>query len=174
MNPLPYLQTERHFRRYEAYLREITEKWPQLSVFTPAPPVASTETLSSRIRIAIKSLRNNQWDTTWAGTKFVQICDEIVVSTTAQLGKVVCGPFDLVRKQVPLGQIITPYDSTTVDLVKINLINPDDELLHAVIVLHHHQLLIEPSTITTTQDLRALEQKYDISVQKDEDVYTIL
>lgn len=175
-NSLPYLQTERHFRLYERYLRELTERWPQLSVFTPQPPVASTETLSTRIRIAIKSLRNNQWPIAWNMVKFIQICDEVVVSTNAQPGKVVCGPYDLVRKLTPPNKVMRAQDvdHDIEDLAKINLVNPSEELIHAVVVLHHHQLLLQPSTIQTTFDIKSLEQKYDISVTKDGDTYTIL
>jgi hypothetical protein len=60
------------------------------------------------------------------------------------------------------------------DSVKINLINPSEELIHAVVILHHHQLLLQPSTIQTMVDVKSLEQEYDISVTKDGDTYTIL
>jgi hypothetical protein len=108
--------------------------------------------------------------------KFIQICDEVVVSTNAQPGKVVCGPYDLVRKLTPLNKVMWPQDVDhgVEDSVKINLINPSEELIHAVVILHHHQLLLQPSTIQTMVDVKSLEQEYDISVTKDGDTYTIL
>jgi len=172
---LPYLESERHFRKYEYYIKTIVDKWPQLCVFTPVAPVASVETLSTRIRIAIKSLRANQWTVTdFNFAKFIQICDEITVSTRANPGKVTCGPEDLVRKAVPLGVKVEEQELPPSPSIRINLINPSDDLITAVMVLHHHQLLIEPSTIKCDADLRTYQELYDVSVTKEGDVYTIL
>ena len=177
---LPYLESERHFRRYERYLEVIVNMWPMVAVFTPEPPVASVETLSSRIRIARDSLRNNQWQVRLNMAKFMQICDEITVSTNAQPGKVVCGPADLLRKMVPLGTKVTSVNETGVPATHehnfpatIKLVNPSQELIHAVIILHHHQLLIEPTTIQCIDDVVKLAENYDVSVLKDNDIYII-
>ena len=170
---LPYLKSERHFRRYESFLRTITENWPAVSIFTPQAPILSTETLSSRIRIARESLRNNQWDITWNLAKFIQICDEIVVSTTANEGKVTCGPYDLIRKATPLTLPVETIDAGIT--TKINLVDPPFNLIEAVLVMHHHQLFIEPSVITTKGlDVKMLGEMYDVSITKEGDVYTIL
>src|SRR5260221_5319459 len=159
---LPYLQSERDFRRYEPFVRKVVEPWPLVTAFTPEPPVASVETLSSRIRIAIKSLRDNQWTIDWNMAKFIQICDEIVVSTTTQSGKVTCGPHDLIRKATALDVSVEKQD--TVVSTKINLIEPHEELIAAVFVMHHHQIFIEPSTIKTPINLVIAAAKYDVSI----------
>ena len=172
MNDIPYLESERHFRRYESFVKQIVLNWPQVTVFTPTPPIASTETLSSRIRMAIKSLRDHQWAIDWGYDKFIQCCDEIVVSLTVQQGKVVCGPFDLVRKATPLGTPIACVDTQLVP--KIDLINPPEELIHAIVVFHHHRLLTEPSRITTQKNMEVWIRRYDVSVNKEGDTYTIL
>lgn len=178
MSQLPYLQSERHFRRYEPYIAEIVRAWPQLAILEPKPPISSVETLASRVRICIKALRDNfksdesSWDFS-NPSKFIQICDEIVTSTTAIPGRVVCGPEDLVRKQVPLGVQVQP--EITQVIPKVQLMNCTDlELIKAVIVLHHHKLLCEPSIVQTTLAVDRLAESYDVAVEKNGDMFTIL
>jgi hypothetical protein len=175
---LPYLQSERHFRKYEKYIQQIVESWPNVIVFTPTPPVASVETLSSRIRITIDSLRNNHWGVDWDFSKFFQICDEIYVSLKTNPGRVTCGPETSVRGLSPIGRKLEfelqAVSSTHQPVPKINLINPSNELILAVVIMHHHRLLVEPSTIQCGDDLRLWETRYDVSITKDGDIYTIL
>lgn len=177
----PYLKSERHFRRYEPYLKAIVTQWPNLVVFTPQPPVCSVETLASRIRICIKALHDaiqgeGEWDCSFDLMRFVQIADEIVVSTTAQAGKVVCGPEDKIRKQVPLGvQIEPPIEQV---IPQVHLVNPDEDLFMAVIVFHHNKLLTEPSTVEITDerliDINNLMRSYDVAIEKSGNIYTII
>jgi hypothetical protein len=169
---LPYLDSERHFRLYEDHIKCIVQAWPQIVTFDLKPPVLSPDTLASRLRICIKSLRNHQWTVSWDFAKFIQICDEIVISVSARPGKVVCGPYDIIRKIVPL---TSPVESVTTGVITpINIANPNEDVIHAILLLHHHQLLIEPSTITSSIDLQVFNDRYDVSITKDGNVYTIL
>jgi hypothetical protein len=170
MTELPYLQSERHFHLYEDYIAKIVTNWPQLTVFPKER--LSVETLSTRIRICMKSLVDNQWATKIPFDKFIQIEDDIVVSTTANPGCVTCGPYDLVRKKVPLGSQVEP--SVTQLMPKVNLIDPPEDLIKAVVVLHHHRLLMEPSVIKTTKPILYLQELYDVVIQDADGTYTIL
>ena len=179
-----YLKSERHFRLYEAYLRQIVDVWPAVSTFEPKPPVASTATLETRIRICKNALKehlsHDLGNGAWAlgdfpVQKFLEIVDEIVVSSNAVPGKVVCGPDDLVRKRTANGFSAVDIEHVqsvpTIDLDKPNL-----DLVVAVIVLHHYRLLTEPSVLSTGFDIAAIitEHHYDVAVEKDGDKYTIL
>jgi len=175
----PYLSSERHFRRYEQYIKTIVDSWPRSVTFTPQPPVCSVETLASRIRICIKAFRDNmqsslvEWKVSFSSAIFLQICDEIVVSTTAQPGKVVCGPAALVRKTVPLGVAVEPIVTQTIP--KVNLVDPPTDLIRAILVLHHHKFLSEPSTIHTKQPIEPLADGLDVAIDLIEpNVYTVL
>lgn len=174
---LPYLQSERHFKLYENYIFRIVNNWPNITTFKPEPPHSSVETLSTRIRMCMKSLRNNQWDTMIPFGKFIQIVDEIVVSTAANPGCVTCGPMDSLRKKVPLG---TPVETEITQVVPlVNLTNPEQDLLKAVLVLHHHRLLSEPSKVRITTPtgqsyLTTMAQIYDVSVEQEGEEFTIL
>src|ERR1017187_5739002 len=129
---VPYLESESHFRRYEKYIIDIVRAWPNTVTFTPLAPVASIETLSSRIRICIKALRNNQFPVSWDFAKFIQICDEIIVSTKATPGKVVCGPYDKLRKIVPLDTKIE-VDPISSASPTINITDPSVDLITSII-----------------------------------------
>lgn len=175
----PYLQSERHFRRYEPYIEEIVRQWPLPCIFTPKPPVCSIETLASRLRICIKALDSNiasgdrMWDVGFPVNKFVQISDEITVSTTAMPGKVVVGPMKSIRKLTPLGVQVEP--EITQVIPKVHLVEPSDELIKAVIVLHHHRLLTEPSVIqVTARNMNWEAEGYDVAIEKNGDTYTII
>jgi hypothetical protein len=182
--PQPYLTSERHFRLYESYLQEIVKAWPNPSIFTPKPPVASVETLSSRIRICNQALVSNiqsnepRWSTTIDTMKFLLITDELVVSITAVPGKVCCGPIDAVKALgVPVG---VPCETIVEQrMPKINLVEPSEELLLAVLVFHHCRMLNEPSIIVVSEPLLQATiidfvGSHDIAVTKNDNVYTIL
>lgn len=175
-----YLYSERHFRLYESYLKTIVDSWPEVSIFTPRPPVASVETLSSRIRMAREALRANiqsnepLWETSIDKQKFLLMCDEFVVSTTIKPGKVVCGPVDKVRA---MGLNIGPIEAVVEQVIpKVNLDHPSEELLYAVLTLHHYRLLSEPSIVVTdlTSVIQDFASSHDIAVQRNGDTFTIL
>lgn len=166
----PYLKSERHFRLYEHYVKTIVDSWPQQSIFTPSAPVASTETLASRIRICIGALLDNiqdndeLWQVSFSVTKFIQIADQIVVSNTAIPGRVVCGPRDVLRRRTPLGVQVEP--TITQVIPRVNLVACDNkELIHAIVVLHHHRLLSEPSTIETPFSLEDYAETHDVALE---------
>lgn len=171
---LPYRYSERHFRRYEPSIAVIVRQWPMVTVLDPSP--LALETFSCRLRDAIKSMRDNQWSSKDISTmKFVQIVDEITISTVAHPGKVSVGPYDVLRKLVPVGKPIEPNPESLGQAVPIiNLVDPDKELIEAVLVLHHHRILVEPSVLTTKRfDVVEESSRFDIVVEKDGDRYTI-
>jgi len=179
----PYLYSERHFRLYEDYLNVIVDSWPKPVHFTPKPPVNSTETLSSRIRLVKDALRKNiqgnepLWKTKINVAKFMQIVDEIVVATSAQEGKVSCGPADMIRRDPSHSpSFVQQAQAQEVVEQKIDVLDPDEKLVEAICRLHHHRLLLEPSVVRfanikdevfTVNILRALKgSEFDVSVEE--------
>lgn len=170
---LPYRFSERHFRRYENILKTITIMWPVPTIIDPVCPDGrrlSLETYSCRLRDAKKSLRDNQWDSTVPLIKFMQIVDEIEVSIIPGTGKIGAGPYGALRKLIPAGTPVEQEEPSQ-PVPRINLINPDVELIRAVLLMHHHRIFVEPSTITTTTPISA--EGLDIEVTKNGNVYTI-
>ena len=182
-----YLKSERHFRLYEPYLRQIVEAWPAVVTFEPKAPVASTATLETRIRICKNALKEhlshdlgNDASSLWLlgdfpVQKFLNVVDEIVVSSNAVPGKVVCGPEDLVRKRTASGFAAVDIAHDQV-VPQIDLDKPELDLVMAVIVLHHYRLLTEPSRLRTGFDIQAIinDHHYDVAIEKEGDKYTIL
>jgi len=153
----------------------IVEKWPTLVAFDPTP--LSVETFSCRLRDAIRSHRQNQWPSTFVPlAKFLQIVDEITVSTSHTTGKVVVGPEELLRKAVPLStEAFVPELEQVVPVV--HLTDPPEELWQAVLVMHHHRILTEPSRIDFTvvpENFGSEVAKYDVEWSRDGSSFTIL
>lgn len=172
---LPYLESERHFRRYEPYLAQIVKAWPETTVFEPKPPHASVETLSTRIRMARDSLRNSQWPTAIPMAKFLTICDEIVVSTKSVPGCVACGErTTLFKKNREVFPSVLDEKSETQVIPVINLVDPDDELINWVLCGHSRRLLSSPSKIKTKKDLSWATNSYDVGVSQEGEVWTIV
>ena len=176
-NDLPYRLSERHFRRYEPIIKAIVTAWPLPTICDPVLATGqrlSMETYSCRLRDAIKSLDQNQWSSDINIMKFVQIVDDIVVSTVAHAGKVSVGPYESVRKLTPAGEKVeigSALHSPSQAVPKINLNNPDPELIRAVLLMHHHRIFVEPSTITTHIPISG--EGLDIEVDKKDNTYTI-
>lgn len=173
MPELTYRYSERHFKRYEAHIATIVRQWPAVSVFDPT--TLSLETFSCRLRDAMKSLHDNQWTSSVDAMKFVQIADDITVSTSSHPGKVAVGPRDKLRKLVPLGRSVEAEPAPqTLTVPAINLINPPVDTIIATLVFHRDRILVEPSVIETPEDLIALGGGYDVEIEKTaENKYTI-
>lgn len=168
-----YLKSAAHFHHYESYVARVVQNWPLLSVFKPEGQ--STESLAFHIRQAVEALRNQHHDSMVPFAKFIQLCDELVI-TTGVAGVVVCGPESLVRKQVPTGDL---EPCITQVVPKINLFYPEHDLVKAVILMHSVRQLSEPSRITTGDDnyLRQMCDIYGVTLSQDpvnQLVYTIL
>jgi hypothetical protein len=181
MAPMSYLLSERHFRNNEDYLRIIVDTFPLLSVFVPPPTITQPDILARNIRYAARSLLTNQWPTSSINfAKFLQIWDDVSVSTTVHKGKVTCGPQEKLRELMAKNE--NPKQEVDVDegptqiVPKIRLIDPPLDLLQAVLTLHHYRYLTEPSEIQTTLNLEAFlaNSKLDLAIDKSGDVYTVL
>jgi hypothetical protein len=177
-----YYGSRRHFELYEPYLVAIVNNWPTLSTFSPTGKVKSVETLVSRIRMAKTALRNNQWtDTKVNLPKFIQICDEIVVTARAIPGKVVAGPEDLVRKKTPTtvkSETVESQDREEANEAKdgLRLTEPTEAVIRALLVLHHAQVIVMPSTIVTDieVDVIAGADGLDVAVMREGNVWTVM
>ncbi len=167
---LPYLESERHFRLYESYLFRIVQAWPGVIVFEPKPPHASVETLSTRIRMASKSLRDHQWPSGIPMAKFLLMCDEFVVSTKTVPGRVACGPREaLLKRNREVVPSVLDEKAELQQIPVINLVDPDDKTILWVFQGHDFRFLISPSHIQTTKDLHALAAGFDVAVQKEDE-----
>jgi hypothetical protein len=168
---LPHRFREASFRRYEHAIDTVVTLWPKVIVINPAP--LALETYAARFRDSCRSLLDNQWETCIDMSRFFIIADDIVVSLTANPGSVTIGPEDRLAKLVPAGTPIED-DAAQQFIPKINLVDPPEDLIRAILVLHHHRILTEPSAIRTTFDVITASIDYDIAVENNENTYTIL
>ena len=178
---MSYVLSERHFRRYEHYITLIVNSYPEVVSLAPQPPVASTETLALRIRICFKAFLNAQrdgreWPVQFSTSKFLEVMNDIVTSTTVEPDRVVCGPTDRVRNKVPLGVQVEPNVEQVVPLLHINPpLSNDLDLIKAVGLMHHHQILTAPSWFQgSTVDIKELLNPLTVAVEKNGDLYIIL
>lgn len=183
---MSYLSSERHFRRHESFIKRIVELYPNAAIFDVKPPITQSDVLARNIRYAGKSLHDNQWDVpeTFPYPKFVQIWDEIEVSTTVMPGKVVCGTVGAMQKlsttRIMGFNECTAAPEQAVPVVKLD--EPSKELIEAVIIFHHFKYLSEPSIINTVLPVEEIVKElqarnmhmYDIAVKREGNEYTIL
>ena len=184
---MSYLLSERHFRRHEPYLVTLVANFPATTTFDVELPITQADILARNLRYAGKSLLESQWQPTDVDmAKFVQVWDEITISSTLVPNKVVCGPTVTLRKRAYAKSTPTPpfdVEAAPTQLVsQINVVDPPLALIHAVLLMHHFRHLIEPSKITTTRQLPEikldLEYTYgfvlDLAVSYENQTYTIL
>ena|ERR1019366_4746859 len=182
---MSYLLSERHFRRHEPYLVTLIANFPATTTFDVELPITQSDILARNIRYAGKSLMLSQWQPTDVDmAKFVQVWDEITISSTLVPNKVVCGSTEALRKR-GTAKATPRFDveaAPTQIVSQINVVDPPLALIHAVLLMHHFRHLIEPSKITTTRPLPeiklGLERTYgfvlDIAVSHEASTYTIL
>jgi hypothetical protein len=182
---MSYLLSKRHFRRHEPYLVTLIANFPATTTFDVVWPITQPDILARNLRYAGKSLLESQWQPTDVDmAKFVQVWDEITISSSLVQNKVVCGPTATLRKQ-GMTKATPRFDveaSPTQLVSQINVIDPPLALIHAVLLMHHFRHLIEPSKITTTRQLPeiklGLEHTYgfvlDLAVSYENQTYTIL
>lgn len=179
-----YLNSERHFRLYELFLAQIVTNWPELTIFDPDSSNLSVDTLATRIRMCRDNLVKNRWRSDKINMeKFDKIANDIAVSTLAVPGKVAVGPMDKIKAHAlqPHKVGSTKYESTTakIELAPIVVNNPSLQVVQALVVLHHNQVLTSPSMIVTKDLgvidlLEKLSQIHDVAIQRDGDNFTIL
>ena len=184
---MSYLLSERHFRRHEPYLVTLVANFPATTTFDVELPITQADILARNLRYAGKSLLESQWQPTDVDmAKFVQVWDEITISSTLVPNKVVCGPTVTLRKRAYAKSTPTPpFDveaAPTQIVSQINVVDPPLALIHAVLLMHHFRHLIEPSSITTqtnlTPEVAYLSSRYgfllDVAISHDSGTYTIL
>lgn len=184
MTTPPPHKTEQVFRRYETHISTILTAWPHPSVFEPGN--YSVETLCCGIRRAIASLIEFRWPTSIDISRLTTL--EVVVSTTKTPGQVWCGPRNYRSGASPLERVsltATPHNAQFIDakveqiVPKVNLVDPPADLVAAIIVMHGHRLLQEPSTIRFTNGETVVAEvngkAYDVFVEETEKgTFTIL
>lgn len=179
---IPYLQSEKHFRRYESYIAEVVNRWPGPVHFEPKPPVSSVETLSSRIRICIAALerslaRGERWTVEgFSLDRFAEINAFIVTSTSIKPGWVTCGHGANIKENLEVRTVDPVVEQV---IPKVNLKDPPTELITAILTLHHYRLLCEPSVIELVEDkdvkfIENFGKTFDIAVERDGNKFTIL
>ncbi len=130
-HPLPKLParfTERAFRGYENVINEVVKNWPSATKFNTT---LSLETFSHRLRDAIRSYRDNNWDSYIDRLMFMNIVDRISVRTTNQGDVIVCDratKLALTAVKVDVVQFAPGGQNTVVR-------NPNEELVNSYAVL---------------------------------------
>lgn len=166
--------SELAFRRYEATIAAIVQQWPSALIFSPAP--LSVETFSCRLRDAIKSHQTHQWPSKSVNLmKFIQIADDIVVSTTANPGKITVAPATYFAKCKQIDFTLEKAQAEPqTNVPHIRLENPTPDLIGAVILMHHYGIFSEPSMIKTPIDITHYSTTHNIEIAKDGEWYFIL
>lgn len=197
-----YLGSLRFFKNWEPFVHQIVEQWPSLTLFEPKNVTIAT--MTTRLRIAINSLKKNPtWVTEVNMAKFMSIAEEIAISPTYKEGFITCGPREKLRdaiherlshdRKLEVAKMVQQDEPSVHDVVVqspnvmtipsmsgqattngIRLVNPTDELIRAVILFHHHQLLLEPSVIISESPVAIMAQGYDVGVSREGDEYTLL
>ena len=88
MTQLPHRFREAQFRYYEPIIKHIVEVFPAPVPIDPTVLGKSPITVACRLRDAIRSLKDNMWQTQ-VPDRFYDICDLIVISE--QNGKLLAG-----------------------------------------------------------------------------------
>jgi len=144
--------TERSFRKYESIIKTILTAWPQVSVLDPEQIGLSKETLSARLRDALRSLAEYGWPTDWDSSSIRDAYPQLIVAQHAD--KVLVGSRTGVReltagnKQFDHGGVtsvpvlsgsdltgVAPGNNSTTGAPPIIADNPSVDCLHAYALL---------------------------------------
>lgn len=154
----PYHLSERHFRKYEAWIREALERFPQTTHVVI--PNHTQGTLAYNLRSALRSFRENHWSVSWV---FDETClAKLKVSCTEN------GVF-LASKDC-----ITP--SFTVHRPQVLVQAPSTEALNALCLLIHLSIIKGPFVLKDfdTTLIEQLYAKYDVAIVPTSDDQYIL
>jgi hypothetical protein len=92
---LPRRFTEASFRRYEDMIRRVVNAWPLLYYIDPTP--LSSITYECRFRDAMRSLKENRWETIVDMKKFLEIHPNLTVSNCGSILR--CGPSEVIQAE---------------------------------------------------------------------------
>jgi hypothetical protein len=119
MSTLPHRFSEKSFRKYEPYITEIAQRFPQAVTINPAQLGLASETVRGRLRDAITSAINNRWEQTTVNYSMLLSADVggLLISLRPD-GLVVAGTKETIKAQtaIPLDSMIEPngiFDCTT-------------------------------------------------------------
>tara|TARA_R110000787_G_scaffold8323_7_gene27800 strand:- start:1452 stop:1937 length:486 start_codon:yes stop_codon:yes gene_type:complete len=149
--------SEDAFKRYEAVIAAIVDKYPHPSNFSPQP--FSPETFSHRLRDAIKAHKRNHFPSQLVDWDKFQKC-AIVVRMVED--RIVAGG----RKETASANGIEIESSlvTNSDVIKTESI----DVCRALAILLHHRI-IDAATVQYKDNLEFLEEEFDLSISVNPD-----
>ena len=167
---LPHRFREANFRRFEEVIAKAVASFPEVIEYNPYP--LANETFAARLRDAITSLRNNQWNTSRiAMEKFIVCCDELTVSI--QPTGVRIGSAELMKKDKEVPTFSTSKKAKEPQGLVLDSLD-DEGILSALITLHSKNVLTKPTLFThpsetTKKILQEACKNYDIAVSGEGD-----
>lgn len=172
MNKLPHRLRESQFRRYEPLIARIVETFPACIVVDPRTHYTiAPSTFAGRLRDAMKSLKDNDWDSTKVNrTTFHAIVDSIVVRERSD-GLVAIG-----NRDTTLAKPTKPNDvPVDVPVGDNKLVVGDETLKHFVCMLAHRRLLRTPIEVIglSAAEAETLQNAYDVYLEKTTDGYSL-
>ncbi len=166
METIPARLREPAFRRFENVIGAIVDSWPEPICFDAVP--LSVETFSARLRDAMRSYHENNWESTLvAREKFCSIYDGICVRMIS--GRVTVGP----RSKGPQ---ILHNPSLSLAESHPSAMSPTKDELEVFARMLSEGLLVGPLIIYNVDEplLLELESKYNVSFAKQGDHYILL
>lgn len=172
MNKLPHRLRETQFRRYEDLIARIVTVFPSCIIVDPQKHYTiAPSTFAGRLRDAMKSLKDNDWDSVKVNrTTFLAVVDSVVVRERSD-GLVAIG-----NRDTTLAKPAKPNDvPIDVPVSDNKLIIGDETLKHFICMLAHRRLLRTPVEVIgiTAMEAQTLQDSYDVYLDKTTDGYML-
>lgn len=174
-SPIPHRFREASYRRYEIIINQAVEAFPNCVTFKPSDFQLASVTFACRCRDAMKSLKENQWNTFIDLAKFNTHFDTIVLSERTD-GTIIIGSKESIAKTaanalIPAFHIEAP---TTLSSDIILLKSKDCKDL---IMLLSHRRMLSPHILLaglTPTEVTDYQNMYDIAIEEQDNQTHIL
>ena len=163
---LPHRYRQDQFRRYETYINHAVEAHPQAVKCDPKLFNIKQITFVARLRDAMRSLWDNQWNTTINNTKFREIYESIQVTERTD-GTILIGTKEAIKGWIQQDKIpeLTAADSNEILTLK------DPQTKELIMWLSHKRLLAPRLKVIglTDDEVVEFQNNFDVSIDKNPD-----
>lgn len=169
---IPQRFREEQFRRYEKYIYNAIEAYPQAIKCDPHLFDVATATFVGRLRDAIISYHDNHWQSTINRAKFISCWGQIQVIQRRD-GTILVGPRAATKgwiDQDKVGEVVVPDEM-------LDTLHLTPELKPFIMKLSHARMLQPRIKVSglTDEDVDLFQKQYDIAIDKNLDgTYTII
>jgi hypothetical protein len=163
---VPLHKSEKVFRTYEPIIFTILNRWPEPSMFKPDAVAATT--FSARLRDAISSVIEFQWQTALDVEKLKLIWStDLVITCDAPNGYVHANNKTMMAKALP--KSVGKYIKELITDFSCEVDNPSEIVLTALGVLFSQKVLVKPAKITNPNPelLQNIALQFDVAFQEE-------